>query len=305
MFKQLLLRLVFLPSFVAVPALANANNDGMDWQPAASETLIRMPAKYIDASIENSFQKSPLASGIHALDAQIQLEVTRMHESYSVVSEMATEHPASEVNIESRHQFLTAKSNYLGLLHEKQQLSERALHKKAALYQRVLAKLKKNKADAENPVSMALIEKQKSARSRLQRSVEQVDSLLSQQVPNRDGATTMAYRPSKYQREYGDNLAKVQQLKRAIQEHGGNENPVLDGQSLNREQYVRYLLGHVDSELALLDQERLMLGYMAKLVALDAQALEHEIAYVEPDSEAIAIREKVRIANTTDMFIGN
>ena len=124
-------------------------------------------------------------------------------------------------------------------------------------------------------------------------------------VGSSNDVTPNVHKPSKYQREYGDNLAKVKQLKLAIQQHSANENPVLDGQSLNREQYIRYLLTHVDSELALLDQERLMLGYMAKLVALDAQALEHEIAYVAPNSEAMAIKEQMRIANTTNMFIGN
>lgn len=316
MHKQPILMLILLLPMCLEPGLAIAGNDGMDWQPAASETLIRMPAKYIDASIENNFQKSSLASGIHALDAQIQLEVVRMHESYKVVSEMENEQPVNEQGIESRHQFLTAKSNYLGLLHEKQQLSERVLHKKSALYQRVLKKLKKNKSDANDPVSMALVEKQKTARTRLQGMVERVDNLLSQPLTNIGGAISSSgevpsgripsvYKPSKYQREYGENLAKVQQLKQAIQQHGSNENPVLDGQSLNREQYIRYLLSHVDSELALLDQERLMLGYMAKLVALDAQALEHEIAYIEPDGEAMAIKTQMRIANTTEMFIGN
>ena len=320
MFKQSLTQSLsiyaLLYSLIVAPNLVYASKDGMDWQPSASETLIRMPAKYIDASIENNFQQSPLASGIHALDAQIQLEVVRMHESYKVVSELADEQPLSEKNIESRHQFLTAKSNYLGLLHEKQQLSERVLHKKAALYQRVLKKLKKNKADAGDPVSMALVEKQKSARVRLQRTTERVDSLLSQPLTNMgvgvstagavpSSTTPAAYKPSKYQREYSENLAKVQQLKQAIQQHSSNENPVLDGQSLDREQYMRYLLSHVDSELALLDQERLMLGYMAKLVALDAQALEHEISYVEPDGDAMAIKAQMRIANTAGMFIGN
>jgi len=314
MFKQSLSMLILLFPLSIAPVVVNASNDGMDWKPAASETLVRMPAKYIDASIENNFQKSSLASGIHALEAQIQLEVVRMQESYKAVSEMENEQPVSDKNIESRHQFLTAKSNYLGLLDEKQQLSERVLHKKATLYQRVLKKLQKNKADAEDPVSMALVEKQKIARARLQQTADRVDNLLSQPLTNMGGALSgdasnssipVAYKPSKYQREYGENLAKVQQLKQAIQQHSSNENPVLDGQSLNREQYIRYLLSHVDSELALLDQERLMLGYMAKLVALDAQALEHEIAYVALDGDAITIKEQMRIANATDMFIGN
>ena len=261
----------------------------VDWQPVASEKLIRMPAKYMDASIESHYQKSALASSINGLGAQIQMEVARMQEY-----QQALANAQGEQAQQLQQQFLTAKSNYLELMHEKHQLSEQVLSKKAALYQGVMQKLQRNKSLARDPVSAQLIAKQQAARQRLNNTSAQVEELLLQQTP---GAT------SQYQQAYSENLAKIEQLKVAIKQHKGNDSPVLDGQTLNREQYLRYLISGVDGELATLDQERLMLGYMAKLVAMDAQALEHEIAYGGPDNEIEQVRDQIRLVNTADLFI--
>ncbi|PCJ34852.1 MAG: hypothetical protein COA99_14255 [Moraxellaceae bacterium] len=304
-----LVSMVFLSTALMVSECVYANeHDGMDWQPGASEKLIRMPAKYIDATIERNFQQSSLASGIRALDAQIQLEVVRMKEAHQAVE--ALDGDTGERSVDARHQFLTAKSNYLGLLHEKHQLAERTLNKKAKLYQRVLDKLQHEKEKASDPVTIDLVAKQQAARARLNKTVGQVDELLSSRMSGKTSSVDdnnnkpSSFKPSKYQREYSENLAKVQKLKQAIQKHAANENPMPAGMSLNREQYVRYLLTGVDGDLALLDQERLMLGYMAKLVALDAQALEHEITYNAPDQEAKKIKQQIRLANTADLFMG-
>lgn len=272
-----------------VTGFATTVNDEADWQPVASEKLIRMPAKYMNASIERNFQQSTLATGINALDAQIQMEAARMQESHQAIDGVE-----GEQAVELQHQLLMAKSNYLELMHDKHELSEQALNKKAALYQRVLKKLQQDKSRALDPVSAELIIKQKAARTRLNQAISDVDDVLLQTLPGKD---------SKYQQEYSKNLSKIEQLKQAIQQHGANEGPALDGQDMNREQYVRYLLEKVDSELALIDQERLMLGYMAKLVAMDVQSLEYEMSYGELDEEAQHVKEQVRLVNATDMFI--
>jgi len=280
----LLLTLIVLP----LASFANTNGDA-DWQPVSSEKLIRMPAKYMDVSVEKNFQQSSLASGIQALDAQIQLEATRMQEAHQ-----GLEGVDGEQTVALRHQFLMAKSQYLELMHEKHQLAELALNKKADIYQRVLQKMQNNKAIASDPIRAELVARQQGARARLTKTVGQVDQLLAQ---------TLSDQPSKYQQEYSVNLAKVERLKQAIQQHSANETPMLEGQSLNREQYVRYLLSHIDSDLALLDQERLMLGYMAKLVALDAQALEHEITYSTPDKQIDQVKDQLRLVNNADLFM--
>ena len=130
--KKLLSAVIISTTLLSpVVSMATAASDA-DWQPVASEKLIRMPAKYMDVSIERHYQKSSLATGINALDTQIQMEVARMNESHSAVEEADVEQAVA-----LRHQFLIAKSNYLELMHEKHQLSERALTKKAKLYQKV------------------------------------------------------------------------------------------------------------------------------------------------------------------------
>ena len=285
---------LLLSGALLAPVMGVASTSAaVDWQPVASEKLIRMPARYMDASVERQFQKSSLASSINALTTQVQMEVARMQDLQGSLAQMEGQ-GSEEQRVELRHQVLTAKSNYLELMHEKHELAQRALNKKAALYQRVMKKLQHDKSLAKDPVSAAQIAKQQSARARLNQTASHVDQLLLQQLPGKS---------SKYQNEYGENLAKMEALKHAIQRHSANESPMLDGEAMSREQYVRYLRSGVDSELAILDQERLMLGYMAKLVAMDAQALEHEIAYGGPDDAATKVREQVRLVNTADMFI--
>lgn len=277
-----------LTAALSVPATALATMNA-DWNPVASERLVSMPAKFMDATIEKDFQRSPLANGMNALDSQIQMQVSRMQELKQALSETS-----GEQAVELRHQFLEAKSSYLDLMNEKHQLNERALQKKSALYQNVLDKLQRKKAKAQDPATAAVIANQKAARERLARSMEQVDLLMADSIPGQ---------PSKYQKEYGENLAKMAQLKEAIARHSANESPMVGNQAMTREEYVRYLLANLDSEQALLDQERLMIGYMAKLVALDAQALEHEITHGELDQQAEQAKEKVRLANTADLFM--
>ena len=49
--------------------------------------------------------------------------------------------------------------------------------------------------------------------------------------------------------------------------------PTLNGEVVGKADYVRGLLSRSEAELAILDQEEDILGFMAKLVALDAMAL--------------------------------
>ena len=284
-----LARAVALATFMMLPTVGTMAAQSMDWQPGATERLVSMPAKYMSATIEKDFQKSSLANGLEALDAQVLIQATRMRELNELQNEVS-----GEQAVEVRHQVLEAKSSYLELMNERLQLNERALEKKADLYQNVLDKLQRKKARAQDPRVANVIANQNAARERLSQSIAQVDQLLAETIPGQ---------PSKYQQQYSENLAKLEDLKKAVENHVANENPIAGGEAMTREEYVRYLLASIDSEKALLDQERLMIGYMAKLVALDAQALEHEISYGEFDEEAEQAKESVRLANTADLFM--
>jgi len=273
------------------PTLGTASVDTtLDWQPAVSESLIRMPAKYLNNSIERDFQKSALASGLNTLETQLMTEVSKMQGMMKTLKTVE-----GDANATLRHDLLVSKSNYLELMSDKQSLKKRALNKKSGVYQKVLSKLQQKRFFASDPVSASLVASQKSARERMSKVVADVDELLLQNPFSK---------VSSYQKEYGVNLAKIEQLKQAINKHRGNENPVMDGQTLSREQYIRFLQSNVESDLALLDQEQLMLGYMAKLVALDAQSLEHELEAGNSEGPLINTQTQARLMNTVDLFLG-
>jgi len=281
---------VFATAFLFPTVGAASIDAGLDWQPVVSESLIRMPAKYLNSSIERDFQKSTLASGLSTLETQLMTEVSKMQ---SMMKNLKT--VEGEANAALRHDLLLAKSNYLELMSDKQSLKKRALNKKSGVYQKVLSTLQQKRLLASDPVSASLVASQKSARERMNRVVADVDELLLQNPFSK---------VSSYQKEYGVNLAKIEQLKQAINKHKGSENPILNGQTLNREQYIRFLQSNVESDLALLDQEQLMLGYMAKLVALDAQSLEHELEARGNDGRLTKPLAQARLMNTVDLFLG-
>jgi hypothetical protein len=72
-----------------------------------------------------------------------------------------------------------------------------------------------------------------------------------------------------------------------------SRGPEVDGVPVTREAYVRQLIADAQAELELIGQEETILGYMAKLVALDATALSEEVADAEiidsdiPESESL------------------
>lgn len=144
------------------------------------------------------------------------------------------------------------------------------------------------------PTQARLIDNQKQARQRMESSAAQIDAKLMQ--------TSMAPE-SRYAREYGKNLAAVENLVRAINAHPMNQQPEVDGQPISQQAYLRQLIAGNESELALLNQEQTVMGYMAKLVSLDALALSEGIK-VETDDTSITIDGDGGndIASAVDLF---
>jgi hypothetical protein len=68
-------------------------------------------------------------------------------------------------------------------------------------------------------------------------------------------------------------MAAIESLVSTINSHPMNAQPEFEGQPLSKQEYLRQLIAEGTSSLAVLDQEETILGYMAKLVALDAMAL--------------------------------
>ena len=273
----------------ALPAAHTQASTAAGWQPMSSESLVRLPPQFMDKSLEQNFRESSLFGEIDATGTQVRMEAQRMADLKSAVAQAA-----AEQKTDLSHQLLVSKSSYLKLMQDKLALDEQALETRTAVYEQVLDQLQRDRRYASDPVTADLVAKQQAARARMEKTVGEVESLLDQWQDERG---------SEYQAQYGNNLAQIERLKRAISNHAANAAPALDGREVTREEYVRHLLANAESERAILEQEKLMLTYMAKLVSLDAQALEQALMGGGFEFAQYDESDPNRPANAADLFI--
>jgi hypothetical protein len=247
-------------------ASARAVTDDASWAPRASEKLIKLPSNILKKAIDQDYARSPLAAAVSDTRERMQLKVKTLEELRDAV-----DRADGDLKTELRHQFLAEKRAYLELVDEHQTLRRKHAATRIRIYEQLLGKIKREKG-AFTPQRAALIEKQKAAQERFKTSIAKVDAKLF-----RSSMTS----ESKYSREYAKNVAAIEQLVHAINAHPMNEQPDLDKAGVTREDFVRQLIGENEATLAVLDQEQSILGFMAKLVALDALALSETVTGVE------------------------
>ena len=286
-FARTLLAGATLAGAVLIAAPASAASTA--WQPVASEKLIQLPAGYMEKAIEKDFRDSPLASQLSAADSEAARQAKRMTQLNQQIGESQ-----GADNIELRHQFLAAKSAYLDAVEQQQSLEKQALATRAKIYQQVLDTMNKDRRRAQDPVGREVLVQQQRARERMERATALVDNLMMAQNHQQK---------SGYNSEYATNLDKINQLREAISRHAANRSAGIDGQPVDRDQYLRQLLNDVNAEQALLAQESQMLSYMAQLVALDAQALEMELTLNELDEGDAAAADSGSLSSTASLFI--
>ena len=275
--------LIGVTSQVAASTAANS-----EWQPVASDRLISMPANIIEKRIEQNFSASPMAMRLSDIDGQMQSTTERIQ---SLQQDLNNADDAAKEDIQ--YEIVQQKSTYLDLLQESHTLRKQALNKKQSLYQDVLEQLRQQHAGVDNNVRVKIQRQQQEALTRMESVMSQVDQNLMH-------AGYQASSP--YAEEYAVNLGQIEQLKAKISQHKANAAPMLDGAEVSSEEYIRQLLHTASLHQSLLDQEALMLSYMARLVALDAEALKYQIAYGD-DSDSGASPKVVKASNAVNLFL--
>ena len=290
-FNVKLLSLVALLTFSSSQiALANDIKFGSassQWKPVASDKLVKLPANIIEKRIQKDFKASAMATRMTELDVEMQEKVAVIKSIIEVMPELE-----GEVAQNQRFELLQYKSEYLDSLQESHHLHQSALEKKQTLYKNVLDKLRLQSGKVSNNAAYKIKQAQSAARQRMEKVIEQVDQSLMHFGVEKS---------SPYTNEYSKNLNQIQSLKMAINRHQANQSPKMNGVDITSEEYLRQLLMSVSTEQSLLDQEALMLSYMAKLVALDAQALEYEVAYGDEEN-AEMISEASKPSTVTTLF---
>lgn len=244
-----------------------------DWRPVSAESLIELPANLIEKRIEQDFNLSPMANNLLNLENDL-VGVSEQIQSLQLVIENASEQPM----IDERVKLVQLKSTFLDLLQDSQTLRQSQLQKKIGVYQNVLDKLYQQKDLEQKSDTYELILSQEKAKARMQKMMDTVDQTLLQNSVDAQ---------SPYAKEFASNLEKINQLKDAISNHQANLASKIDGIEVTTQEYIRQLLMQSSSEQSLLDQESLMLSYMAKVVALDAQSLEFEIGELQASTEQV------------------
>ncbi len=257
--------IVFFVGLILLLTFGLQNAQAENWEPISSDKLVKLPTKIIEKRLEQDFNDSPIAARKRDIAKQIDGKVHVVGELKDAIA-MADEEAAKDL----KFNFIRAKSEHLDLLQTFQQLRQQELKAKQSTYQEVLAKLRHK---AQMPVSLTkaeLIDAQNKANARMEKVLSRVDSVVSNSGYSEQ---------SKYATEYNFNLKKLEQLKQAFSKRQGTLSPTINGVEVTSEEYVRQLLMNISTEQSLLDQEALMLSYMAQLVALDSQDLEYELSY--------------------------
>ena len=257
------------------------------WRPEVSERLVKLPASYLKKSLDRDFATSGLGLAIAGLDDDIGFKSRTLSDLDGAIGKAD-----GEVRTELRHQFLAEKRAYLELVSRKHALRRKHVAAKKRVLEGLMARLTRDQA-AMTPARQKLVHTQVAARQRFAATVSAVDVRL---------LATSSAPDSRYAREYGKNLTALETLMRAIDDHPMNAQPVIDGQMVTKGDYVRQLIADTDAEIALIQQEETILGYMAKLIALDATALSEHVGDAERiDSD---ITDRTDLTSAIDYFVG-
>jgi ElaB/YqjD/DUF883 family membrane-anchored ribosome-binding protein len=288
-FKPQLLALALSLSSLSLSAAAvtPTGNNG-EWEPVSAESLIELPANLIEKRIQQDFNMSPWANELLQLEQSIAQQSSQIKALQSLVSEAGDDELVDE-----KVSLVQLKSGFLDAMQDGHELRQKSLNKKIGVYQNVLEKMYSASNRPNNQAKFVLKQQQEAARQRMEKVMAQVDETLSAQ-----GYTEQ----SPYADEFAKNLSKIEQLKQAIGQHQATMAAKIDGIEVTTDEYVRQLLIQASSEQSLLDQEGLMLSYMSKLVALDAQALEYAIS-ASADEDNILAQPMTTPATSVDLFL--
>lgn len=282
--------LLLAGTILSTPLLSTAHAAGANpsWEPTASERLIKLPGNYLKKAIDRDFAGSELASAMGGVDQQLKDKTQTLGDL-----QKAVEQAQGDVRTELRHQFLAEKREFIVLNGSRQELKRKHLQTKVRFYEKLIQKLE-YEGSSSDPSNAKFIEDHKAARERFESSVANIDLKLLNATAKPD---------TKYSREYNKNMAAIDKLAKAINQHPLSRDTEMDGKPVDKKEYLRGLISDAEAELALVEQEEQILGYMAKLVALDAMALSDELGggLDGPD----APEGGTSVTSAVEFFVGN
>ncbi len=272
----------------AAPSMAATEGASPSWRPQVSERMVKLPANYLKKSLDRDFARSPLGQAIRDLEQEAALKAQTLSDL-----QKAIEQSEGDVQVELKHQILAEKRAYIELMADKQAMHQKQVKTRQKVLEKLLAKLNR-KAGGMSELRRKLVQQQSEARKRFDGSASKIDMALF--------AETTAPQ-TKYAKGYSKNLQAIQTLMAAIKSHPMNAETTLDGEAVTKSEYVRRMIAEAEAEVALIEQEGEILGYMAKIVALDAMVLAEEIA--DSDLADSDVTEPTDLTSVVNLFVND
>jgi hypothetical protein len=259
-------RLIFvLPLFIGVMLLSGhsiAATNSSTWQPQISEKILMLPSKHLENAVERDFASSPLANDMQTLDEDIQSKVTTI----GTLQENQHLYEGAE-SLEVTHQIIAGKRDYLDMMSGQIDLRRQQLETKRNLYQRLMRQAKSSS------IRSPQVEQHHLAIDAARVRSGAVETQLRDEL-----FFSTNLEESKFGLEYAENRTAIEQLRSAINNHPANRDIVINGEPVTKAEELNGLMLGVEAELALLSMEEEVIGYMAKLLSLDAMAFAEKVA---------------------------
>ncbi len=279
--------IVILLTFASFTSIEMAAaNEAPTWRPVAGEKLVKLPANYLKKSLDHDFAKSDLAAAITDAESELGLKGQTLTDLQAAIGQSE-----GDLAVELRHQLLTQKREFIQLMRRKSDLRRQHLRTRRDLLEGLLNKIDQSTTEM-TPSRAQLAAAQENARTRFQSSASKADLAV---------LSAPAVPESKYARQYAINLAAAENLISAIERHPMNAQLIMGDATESKQDFVRQMLADTQAGLGILDQERNILGFMAKLVALDAMALSEKM--MDADLADSDIPRATGPANSVKYFV--
>ena len=231
-------------------------------QPQISEKILMLPSKHLENAVERDFASSPLASDMQTLDEDIQSKVSTIGK----LQENQHLYEGAE-SLEVTHQIIAGKRDYLEMMSGQLDLKRQQLETKRNLYQRLMRQARASSIQSPQVEQHHLAIDAARVRSGAVETQLRDELFFSTNLEE-----------SKFGSEYAENRAAIEQLRSAISNHPANQQIAINGEPVTKAEELNGLMLGVEVELALLSMEEEVIGYMAKLLSLDAMAFAEKVA---------------------------
>jgi hypothetical protein len=172
-----------------------------------------------------------------------------------------------EESFEVTHQIIAGKRDYLEMMSGQLDLKRQQLETKRSLYQRLMRQARASSIQSPQVEQHHLAIDAARVRSGAVETQLRDELFFSTNLEE-----------SKFGSEYAENRAAIEQLRSAISNHPANQQIVINGEPITKAEELNGLMLGVEAELALLSMEEEVIGYMAKLLSLDAMAFAEKVA---------------------------